>query len=138
MGVTCESFDEDLHGEGEKAWTSERPDGNPDFFIPKAANQKMKRKRHEVAADLVRTLIIHRETRDLDCCVAPVEQPAQTDVWGLCSEYVEQDFDAMDDDHNRNAAYARAFSAVPASQVRSVYHHIRHGTCAVQIRFRAT
>jgi hypothetical protein len=67
-------------------------------------------------AKLVSKLLRLRERKGLDSFVAPEEQPEQTDVWGLCSEYVATDFDAMDDDVNRNAAYTRAFAAVPHGQ----------------------
>ena len=30
----------------------------------------------------------------------------------MCAEYVESEFDSMDDDFNRNAAYVRAFAGV--------------------------
>lgn len=82
-----------------------------------------KRKRADGAglakpAELLRHLLSHREKHRLNVLVAPEEQPEPTDVWGLCKDYEEEDFDAMDDDVSRNAAYVRAFQAVPSSQSR--------------------
>ena len=69
-------------------------------------------------ASFVRSLLRRRESLSLCSTVAAEKQPALTDVWGLCEEYDEDMFDSMDDDINRNAAYARAFAAVPTSQPR--------------------
>ena len=69
-------------------------------------------------ASFIRSLLRRRETLTLCSTVAAEKQPAETDVWGLCQEYEEEMFDSMDDDINRNAAYARAFAAVPTSQLR--------------------
>ena len=69
-------------------------------------------------ATLVSRLVRRREHLRLDTIVAPTDQPAEPDVWGLCDEYEPTDFEAMDDDHNRNAAYARAFAAVAPRRTR--------------------
>ena len=66
----------------------------------------------------IRSVLRRRESLQLCSTVAPEKQQGQIDVWGLCEEYEEDMFDSMDTDVNRNAAYARAFAAVPAAQVR--------------------
>ena len=66
----------------------------------------------------VRSLLRRRRSLKLCSTVAPEKQPAQTDVWGLCEEYDEDMFHEMDTDVHRNAAYARAFAAVPVNQTR--------------------
>ena len=66
----------------------------------------------------VRSVLRRRKKLALNSTVAPEKQPEVTDVWGLCEEYDEGMFEEMDDDFNRNAAYARAFAAVPADQTR--------------------
>ena len=70
--------------------------------------------------DLVRKLLQHREAMRLYSTVAPEEQPPETSVWGLCEEYDEDHFDAMDEDFNRNSAYTRAFAAVPSTKTKWV------------------
>ena len=70
------------------------------------------------AQELVRKLLEHREALRLYSTVAPEVQPPETSVWGLCEEYDEDHFDAMDEDFNRNAAYTRAFAAVPARMTK--------------------
>ena len=69
-------------------------------------------------AEHVRKLVRHREAQCLSIVVAPDEQPPSSDVWEMCQQYVEDDFDSMDDDFNRNAAYVRAFAAVPSALTR--------------------
>ena len=78
-----------------------------------------KRKRALVGpADLVAELVSRRARLPVDCLVAPEEQPAAADVWELCQGYCDDEFEEMDDDFNRNAAYVRAFEAVPTNQTR--------------------
>ena len=73
----------------------------------------------DTPAALVSKLLHHRKLRHLPCTVATATQPAEPiSVWGLCTAYDETHFDAMDEDFNRNAAYARAFAAVPGGLLR--------------------
>ena len=69
----------------------------------------------------VRDLQRHREASSLSIVIAPEDQPPASDVWAMCDEgYADDDFDSMDDDFNRNAAYVRAFAAVPVGLTRWV------------------
>jgi len=58
---------------------------------------------------LVTALLRWRTRRGLESHVALVEQKDQLNVWTLCNDYGDADYDAMDDDANRNAAFSRAF-----------------------------
>lgn len=88
-----------------------------DGALPDAGHYALQ-KRLVSPASFIRSLLRRRETLSLPSTVAAEKQPAETDVWGLCQEYEEEMFDSMDDDINRNAAYARAFAAVPSTQLR--------------------
>lgn len=61
---------------------------------------------------LVTQLLDRRRSLSLPSHSAPLAQSESLDVWTLCDDYGEQDYESMDDDVHRNAAYTRAFAAV--------------------------
>ena len=64
---------------------------------------------------LVAGLLRWRARRGLESICALAVQKDRLNVWTLCNDYCDDDYDAMDDDANRNAAYQRAFDAAAQS-----------------------
>jgi hypothetical protein len=67
---------------------------------------------------LVSEVVRHRERRGMVSHFALREQSTSLNVWTLCDDYGEEDYEAMDDDVHRNAAYTRAFASISPCATR--------------------
>jgi len=76
------------------------------------------RRRAPPSRHLVAKLLEWRDRRGLITHCALPEQKERPDVWTLCEDYGDDDYDAMDEDEDRNAAYSRAFAAVSPTHKR--------------------
>ena len=105
--------------------------------VPRSRRRMRKRKRCRISVvetdeqpsaprRLVAALLEHRRSLALPSHSAPLAlQPSAAssasqpiDVWTLCDDYGEEDYDSMDNDVHRNAAYTRAFTAVSPRRTR--------------------